>query len=62
MGEGPAGGTAGGVDAVWQGPVIDMGQPDPDQGQGGKYLVLPPGGEDLNPAGYFVARSKTNQF
>ena len=58
----PAGATAGGVDDIWQRPVIDMGQTGPDKGQGGKYLILPPGAEDLNPAGYFVARSKTNQI
>ena len=58
----PAGATAGGVDDIWQRPVIDMGQTGPDKGQGGKYLILPPGGEDLNPAGYFVVRSKTNQI
>jgi hypothetical protein len=57
----PAGATAGGVDDIWQRPVIDMGQTGPDKGQGGKYLILPPGGEALDPPGYFVVRSKTNQ-
>jgi hypothetical protein len=57
----PAGATAGGVDDIWQRPVIDTGQTGPDKGQGGKYLILPPGGPELNPPGYFVARSATNQ-
>ena len=57
----PAGATAGGVDDIWQRPVIDMGQTGPDKGQGGKYLILPPGGEDLNPPDHFVVRAKTNQ-
>jgi hypothetical protein len=58
----PAGATAGGVDDIWQRPVIDTGQTGPDKGQGGKYLILPPGAPDLNPPGYFVARSATNQI
>jgi hypothetical protein len=31
----------------------------PDKGQGGKYLVLPPGYEGDVPDGYFVVKSKT---
>ncbi len=58
----PAGATAGGVDDIWQRPVIDMGQTGPDQGLGGKYLILPPGGPELNPTGYYVVRSPTNQI
>ena len=37
--------------------VIDMGAPGPDKGQGGKYLILPPGFEGNAPEGYFVAKS-----
>jgi hypothetical protein len=37
--------------------VIDMGAPGPDQGKGGKYLILPPGYKDREPEGYFLARS-----
>lgn len=37
--------------------VVDMGAPGPDKGKGGKYLILPPGYEGEDPAGYFVARS-----
>lgn len=39
--------------------LMDIGPLGPDKGQGGKFLVLPPGyGGDV-PAGYFVSRSPT---
>jgi len=40
--------------------VIDTGPPGPDQGKGGKYLILPPDKVHLQgdvPEGYFVAKS-----
>ena len=37
----------------------NLGATGPDKGQGGKYLVLPPGYEGDVPEGYFVVRSKT---
>jgi hypothetical protein len=38
--------------------VVDMGPPGPDQGKGGKYLIVPPGFKgELPSEGYFVARS-----
>jgi len=39
--------------------VADLGNAGPDQGQGGKYLLLPPGYEGELPDGYFVFRSST---
>ena len=40
--------------------VIDVGLPGPDRGQGGKYLIVPPGYEGTLPEGEFnVAHSKT---
>jgi hypothetical protein len=57
----PAGLTAGGVLDIWQRPMTDMGQTGPDQGQGAKYLILPPGSQDMNPEGYIVVHSPTNQ-
>jgi hypothetical protein len=39
--------------------VVDFGMAGPDQGQGGKYLLLPPDYEEEIPDGYFVARSRT---
>jgi hypothetical protein len=57
----PAGLTAGGVMDIWQQPITDMGQTGPDKGQGGKYLILPPGSADLDAPGYRVFRSPSNQ-
>ncbi len=37
--------------------VIDMGPPGPDRGEGGNYLILPPGYEGDVPDGYFTAKS-----
>ena len=39
--------------------IVDIGPLGPDKGQGGKYLILPPGFESQPPTGYFVARSPT---
>lgn len=42
--------------------VIDFGNPGPDRGQGGRYLLLPPGYDGPLPDdGYFVAESGTNR-
>ncbi|WP_291038906.1 DUF1254 domain-containing protein [Herbiconiux sp.] len=50
----PAGPTAGGVSDFWQRETGSMGEMGPDHGEGGTYLVLPPGTDapaDL-PAGH----------
>ena len=45
--------------------VVDMGAPGLDRGNGGKYLILPPGDDDAVPegyavpGGYFVVKSRT---
>jgi hypothetical protein len=39
--------------------VADIGPTGKDQGQGGKYLLLPPGYEGDVPDGYFIVRSPT---
>ena len=39
--------------------VADVGPTGMDKGQGGKYLVLPPGYDGDIPEGYFVVQSKT---
>lgn len=45
---------------MWFGWIIDIGNPGPDRGQGGKYLILPPGYDGPLPDnGFFVSRSKT---
>ncbi|MDH0893250.1 MULTISPECIES: DUF1254 domain-containing protein [unclassified Pseudomonas] len=59
------------IDDFWhrpiQGPTLDgrthygdIGLPGPDRGQGGRYLILPPGYQGEVPDGYFVYRSETN--
>src|SRR5215469_3649124 len=58
----PPGATAGGVLDVWQRPVTDTGQTGPDKGNGGKYLILPPGSETVDVPGYMVKHSKTYQL
>jgi hypothetical protein len=53
----PAGSGPGTVNDAFFRFVVDMGAPGPDKGQGGKYLILPPGYEGDEPGGYFTARS-----
>ena len=50
------------LDDFWWRWVIDFGAPGPDRGEGGKYLILPPGYDGPVPeGGYFVARSRTTR-
>jgi len=60
----PAGSGPGTVNDAFFRFVVDMGAPGPDKGQGGKYLIVPPGFEGELPEGYFVAptRSYINAF
>lgn len=53
----PAGCGPGTVDDAWFRFVVDMGAPGPDRGEGGKYLILPPGFDGPVPDGYFTAQS-----
>ena len=55
----PAGSGPGTVDDAWFRFVTDMGGPGPDRGQGGKYLILPPGFDGTVPDGYFTAQSRS---
>jgi hypothetical protein len=56
----PAGPAAGFVNDLWQRPVTDIGQPGPDKGQGGKFLVLGTGhAEPEGTQGFIVVRSTT---
>jgi hypothetical protein len=57
----PAGATAGGVLDIWQRPMTDIGQTGPEKGKGAKFLILPPGSEDIHPEGYVVVHSRTMQ-
>jgi len=47
------------VDDYWFGWAGDIGITGPDKGQGGKYVLLPPGYKGDVPSGYFAIRSTT---
>lgn len=50
------------VNDMWFGWIIDIGFPGPDRGEGGKYLLLPPGYDGPLPdGGFFIARSRTTR-
>jgi hypothetical protein len=50
------------INDMWFGWIIDVGFPGPDRGEGGKYLLLPPGYRGPVPdGGFYVARSKTSR-
>ena len=52
-------GMLGAVDDMWFRYVTDLGIAGPDQGKGGKYLILPPGYKGDVPDGYFVVKPET---
>jgi hypothetical protein len=52
-------GMLGAFNDMWFRYVQDVGPAGPDKGQGGKYLLLPPGYEGEIPDGYFIVRPKT---
>jgi len=55
-------GALGTLDDMWWRWVIDFGAPGPDRGEGGKYLVLPPGYDGPLPeGGFYVARARTTR-
>lgn len=57
----PAGATAGMLDDFWERSASDIGLAGPDQGKGGKYLVVPPDFDgDLPESGYYVIRATMN--
>ncbi|MGY8665834.1 DUF1254 domain-containing protein [Bradyrhizobium sp. UFLA05-109] len=53
------GSIAGNIVTVWQMPLEDAGPEGADKGQGGKYLILPPGYKGEAPAGYIPLQSDT---
>lgn len=60
----PAGATAGAVLDYWQRPIADLGLTGPDQGKGGKYIIVGPE-EEVNKYkkdGIFVYQSPTNNI
>ena len=49
------------INDMWFSWIIDVGFPGPDRGEGGKYLLVPPGYDGPLPeGGFYVARSRTN--
>lgn len=51
----------GSIDDGWQNPLEDVGPAGLDKGNGGKYLILPPGFKGHVPQGYFPLQSATYQ-
>ncbi|HKY86701.1 MAG TPA: DUF1254 domain-containing protein [Pseudorhodoplanes sp.] len=50
------------INDMWFAWIIDVGFPGPDRGEGGRYLLLPPGYDGPTPdGGFYVARSKTTR-
>ena len=50
------------INDMWFQWIIDVGFPGPDRGEGGRYLLLPPGYDGPLPdGGFHVARSKTTR-
>src|SRR5512147_690904 len=47
------------INDMWYHFVTDIGMVGPDKGEGGKYLLLPPGYKGEVPEGYFVVRPAT---
>ncbi|HVZ30831.1 MAG TPA: DUF1254 domain-containing protein, partial [Polyangiaceae bacterium] len=53
------GGVLGFIISLWQQPLVDVGPLGPDKGEGGRFLLLPPGYSEDVPEGYFAVRSDT---
>jgi hypothetical protein len=53
----PKGLIAGMVMDNWQRVLADLGVVGPDKGQGGKYLIMPPGYGPVEASGYFVVQA-----
>ncbi len=48
------------LDDIWHRPICDIGAAGPDEGKGGKFLLVPPGyNEKLPDNGYYVQKSST---
>jgi hypothetical protein len=55
--------SVGTINDMWFSWIIDIGFPGPDRGEGGKYLIVPPGYEGPLPdSGFHVALSKTDRI
>jgi hypothetical protein len=50
------------INDMWFAWIIDVGFPGPDRGEGGKYLLVPPGYDGPLPeGGFFIAKSSTTR-
>ena len=50
------------IDDYWFRWIIDIGPPGPDRGEGGKYLIVPPGySGQLPEGGFFTAHARTTR-
>jgi hypothetical protein len=60
----PAGMTAGAFLDFWQRPIADLGLTGPDQGKGGRYIIVGPGEnpKKYEKAGVYVFQSATNNI
>jgi hypothetical protein len=60
----PPGLTAGGILDLWQRPIADLGLTGPDQGKGGKYIIVGPEDDPkkYEKAGVYVFQSATNNI
>lgn len=54
-----AAGLQGLLDDAWQRPLTDVGAAGLDRGQGGRFLIVPPGFDGQVPDDYFLVRSAT---
>jgi len=52
----PAGHTAGGLGDFWQRELTAIGEVGEDKGEGGKYLLIPPGHEAVNAPGFYIVQ------
>jgi hypothetical protein len=54
-------GAVGTINDMWFTWIIDIGAPGPDRGEGGRYLIVPPGYDGPLPeGGFFIANSRTD--
>lgn len=59
----PPGPTVGMIDDFWFRSISMIGRPGPDQGKGGRFLVLPPGyRREIPEPGYFIVESPMNDL
>ena len=58
----PGAGFLGTFSDAWWEPLSDLGVAGPDEGKGGKYLVLPADYDGEVPSGYIPVRSRTSNY